>query len=53
MGLEVADDAYVLDNGAIVHAGPARELAADEARVQALAGASAESWSFEEPAVAP
>jgi len=44
MSLEIADHAYVLDDGAIVHSGPARELAADEARVQALAGASAEEW---------
>ncbi len=44
MSLEIADFAYVLDDGAIVHAGPAAELAADEARVQALAGASAEKW---------
>jgi branched-chain amino acid transport system ATP-binding protein len=45
MSLEIADDAYVLDDGAIVYAGPARELAADEARVRALAGASAEEWT--------
>jgi branched-chain amino acid transport system ATP-binding protein len=45
MSLEIADHAYVLDDGAIVHSGPARELAADEARVQALAGASAEEWA--------
>ena len=44
MSLEIADHAYVLDDGAIVYSGPARELAADEARVQALAGASAEEW---------
>jgi branched-chain amino acid transport system ATP-binding protein len=47
MSLEIADHAYVLDDGAIVHSGPARELAADEARVQALAGASAEEWKIE------
>ncbi len=44
MSLEIADFAYGLADGAIVHAGPAAELAADEARVQALAGASAEKW---------
>jgi branched-chain amino acid transport system ATP-binding protein len=44
MSLEIADYAYVLDNGSVVHEGAARELAADEARVQALAGASAEVW---------
>jgi branched-chain amino acid transport system ATP-binding protein len=45
MSLEIADHAFVLDDGSIVFSGPARELAADEARVQALAGASAEEWS--------
>ena len=45
MSLEIADHAYVLDDGVIVHSGPASELAADEARVQALAGASAEEWT--------
>ncbi len=44
MSLEIADFAYVLDDGRVVYSGPARELAADEARVQALAGASAEEW---------
>jgi branched-chain amino acid transport system ATP-binding protein len=46
MSLEIADHAYVLDDGAIVFSGPAHELAADEARVQALAGASAEKWDM-------
>jgi branched-chain amino acid transport system ATP-binding protein len=45
MSLEIADHAYVLDDGSIVYSGPARELAADEARVQALAAASAQEWS--------
>ncbi len=45
MSLEVADHAYVLDDGQVVYSGSARELAADEARVQSLAGASAEEWS--------
>src|ERR1700716_1732193 len=45
MSLEVADHAFVLDDGSIVYSGPAAELAADEARVQALAGASAEEWT--------
>jgi branched-chain amino acid transport system ATP-binding protein len=45
MSLEIADFAYVLDNGQVVYSGTARELAADEARVQALAGASAEEWT--------
>ena len=45
MSLEIADHAYVLDHGNVVYSGPARELAADEARVQSLAGASAEEWT--------
>ncbi len=45
MSLEIADHAYVLDDGGIVYSGPARELAADEARVRALTGASAEEWA--------
>src|ERR1700742_1492570 len=45
MSLEIADDAYVLDDGAVVYSGSARELAADDARVRALAGASAEEWT--------
>jgi branched-chain amino acid transport system ATP-binding protein len=45
LSLEIADHAYVLDDGSIVYSGAARELAADEARVQALAGASAEQWT--------
>jgi branched-chain amino acid transport system ATP-binding protein len=44
MSLEIADHAYVLDDGRVVYSGSARELAADEARVEALAGASAEEW---------
>jgi branched-chain amino acid transport system ATP-binding protein len=47
MSLEIADHAYVLDNGGIVYSGPAKELAADEERVLALAGASAEAWHDE------
>src|SRR5271165_7046331 len=46
MSLEIADDAYVLGDGMVVYFGPARELAADEARVRALAGASAEEWTL-------
>jgi branched-chain amino acid transport system ATP-binding protein len=42
--VEIADRAYVLDNGEIVYGGPAAEFAKDEERVRALAGASAESW---------
>jgi branched-chain amino acid transport system ATP-binding protein len=46
MSLEIADDAYVLDDGAVVYSGTASELAADDARVRALAGASAEEWTL-------
>ena len=49
--VEIADRAYVLDDGAIVYEGPAAEFARDEARVRALAGASAEKW--EDAAAAP
>jgi len=42
--VEIADRAYVLDNGSIAYEGPAAEFAKDEERVRALAGASAESW---------
>jgi branched-chain amino acid transport system ATP-binding protein len=40
-GLEVADRVYVLNDGKMVHSGPAQELAKDEQRVRALAGAGA------------
>jgi branched-chain amino acid transport system ATP-binding protein len=46
VSLEIADRAYVLDDGAVVYSGSARELAADDARVRALAGASAEEWTI-------
>jgi branched-chain amino acid transport system ATP-binding protein len=46
--LEIADHAYVLENGEMVYSGPAAELAADEDRIQALAGASAEEWSLDD-----
>lgn len=42
--VEVADRAYVLDDGRVVYEGPAAEFGRDEERVRALAGASAESW---------
>jgi branched-chain amino acid transport system ATP-binding protein len=45
MSLEIADHAYVLDDGQVVYVGNARELAADETRVRALTGASAEAWT--------
>ena len=47
MSLEIADHAYVLDNGEVVYSGRAAALAADEERVQALAGARAEAWQSE------
>src|ERR1700754_2554950 len=48
MSLEIADHAYVLENGQMVYSGPAAELRADETRIQALAGASAEEWKLED-----
>jgi branched-chain amino acid transport system ATP-binding protein len=45
MSPEIADEAHVLDDGVVVYSGPVRELAADEARVCALAGANAEEWT--------
>jgi branched-chain amino acid transport system ATP-binding protein len=39
IALEVADHAYVIDDGRIVHEGPAPELLADRNRVRDLAGA--------------
>ena len=47
MTLEIADTAYVLDHGIVVHRGPAAALAADEALIQSLAGASAEAWDLD------
>ena len=46
--VEIADYAYVLDDGRIVYDGPAAEFAKDEERVRALAGASAEKWEAAE-----
>ena len=48
VALEIADDAYVLENGEIVYSGKAAELGANEERIQALAGASAEEWHLDE-----
>jgi branched-chain amino acid transport system ATP-binding protein len=42
--VEIADRAYVLDDGRVVYAGSAAEFAKDEERVRALAGASAGTW---------
>jgi branched-chain amino acid transport system permease protein len=40
MALSVADRAYVLQSGAIVHSGPAQEMRTDPALTQAYLGAS-------------
>ena len=40
-GLEVADRVYVLNDGKVVHTGLAQDLARDQKRVHALAGAGA------------
>jgi branched-chain amino acid transport system ATP-binding protein len=45
--VEIADRAYVLDDGKVVYEGSAAAFASDEARVRALAGASSESWEGE------
>ena len=42
--VEIADRAYVLDDGKVVYSGAAAEFAQDEERVRTLAGASAEVW---------
>ncbi len=47
VSLAIADRAYVLNEGEIVYSGSAATLAADEERVRAMAGASAEEWSIE------
>ncbi|HKB53896.1 MAG TPA: ABC transporter ATP-binding protein [Ramlibacter sp.] len=46
--VEIADRAYVLDDGRVAYEGSAAEFAKDEERVRALAGASAESWELGE-----
>jgi branched-chain amino acid transport system ATP-binding protein len=47
LSLDIADEAYVLDNGSIVYGGRAKALAEDEERVQLLAGATATEWEAE------
>jgi branched-chain amino acid transport system ATP-binding protein len=47
VSLAIADRAYVLDDGKVVYSGAARDLAKDEERVRAMAGASAEEWTIE------
>ncbi len=46
MSLEISDHVYVLDDGKVIHSGTAAELAQDEERVRAMAGASAEEWTL-------
>lgn len=46
--VEIADRAYVLDDGHMAFDGLAGELARDEERVRILAGASATTWDVEE-----
>jgi branched-chain amino acid transport system ATP-binding protein len=46
--VEIADRAYVLDDGRVAYEGDAAEFAKDEERVRALAGASAESWELDD-----
>jgi branched-chain amino acid transport system ATP-binding protein len=44
MAVEIADRAYVLDDGRVVYEGLAAEFARDEERVRELAGASSKQW---------
>ena len=44
--VEIADRAYVLNDGRVVYSGDAAEFAKDEERVRALAGASADEWTI-------
>ena len=46
--VEIADRAYVLDDGAVAYEGDAAEFGRDERRVRELAGASAEKWDMAE-----
>jgi branched-chain amino acid transport system ATP-binding protein len=45
--VEIADRAYVIDDGRMVHEGDAREFGRDEKRVRELAGASAAKWEMD------
>ena len=44
--VEIADRAYVLDDGKVVYEGDAAEFGRDEQRVRELAGASAVKWDM-------
>ncbi len=44
--VEIADRAYVLDDGAVAYEGDAAEFGRDQQRVRELAGASAEKWDM-------
>ncbi len=44
--VQIADRAYVLDDGKVVFEGDAAEFGRDEQRVRELAGASAERWDM-------
>ncbi len=46
--LEISDYAFVLDHGIMGWSGAAKDLMADEERIHALAGASAEEGSFDD-----
>lgn len=46
MTLEVADYAYVLNDGEVAFEGTAEDLNADQDRLQSLAGVSAERWEI-------
>lgn len=45
--VEIADRAYVLEDGHVGYEGSAAEFARDEERVRALAGASAQKWEMD------
>jgi len=46
--VEIADRAYVLDDGRVVYEGSAADFGADEERVRDLAGANAAEWDLVE-----
>ena len=50
--LQISDYAFVLDHGVMAWSGTALELMADKERIQSLAGASAEEWSFDDDTTA-